>query len=107
MLQSLKTVLGGSEQDYAELVQEEEGASKMQIVVDRVESFTDSDRIIHNLREGKVVFAKIGEFRNTNIDELRRTVSKIKTICRALDGDIAAVANEWLIVTPPAAAIAK
>ena len=106
-MQSLKTVLGGTEQDYAELVQEDEGASMLQIVVDRVESFTDSDRIIHNLREGKVVLAKIGEFKNTNIDELRRTVSKIKTICKALDGDIVAVANEWLIVTPPAAAVAK
>lgn len=100
-------MLAGSEDDYAELVQENEAAGKLQIVVDRLESFTDSDRVIHNLREGKLVFAKIGEFRNTNIDELRRTISKIKTICRAMDGDIVSVASEWLVITPPAAVIAK
>jgi len=107
MLASLKTILAGGEQDYAELVEEGEAATKLQIVVDRVESFTDSDRVIRNLREGKVTFAKIGTFKDTNIDELRRTVAKIKTVCRALDGDIVAVANEWLIVSPPQAQITK
>lgn len=107
MLQSLRTVLGRGEADYAELVEEAEAANKLQIMVDRLEAFTDSDRIIRNLREGKITFAKIGEFKNTNVDELRRTVAKIKTVCRALDGDIVAVANEWLIVAPPGAAIAK
>ena len=107
MLASLKTILAGGERDYAELVEESEVSSKVQIMVDRIESFTDSDRVIHNLREGKVTFAKIGDFKNTNIDELRRTIAKIKTVCRALDGDIVAVANEWLIVSPPAASIQK
>jgi len=107
MLASLKTILAGGERDYAELVEESEVSSKVQIMIDRIESFTDSDRVIHNLREGKVTFAKIGDFKNTNIDELRRTVAKIKTVCRALDGDIVAVANEWLIVAPPQATIQK
>ena len=107
MLDSLRTMLAGTEQDYAELVNGDEALSKLQIVVDRVESFTDSDRVIHNLREGKVTFAKIGDFKNTNLDELRRTVSKIKMICKALDGEIVAVQNEWLIVSPPGAMIAK
>lgn len=107
MLENLKTMLAGSEQDYAELSEESEATSRVQIMVDRIESFTDSDRVIRNLREGKVTFAKIGEFKNTNIDELRRTIAKIKTICRAMDGDIVAVANEWLIVSPPAASIQK
>jgi SepF-like predicted cell division protein (DUF552 family) len=107
MFGSLKTILAGSEEDYAELVSESEAVSKMQIIVDRLESFPDSDRVIHNLREGKVVFAKIGEFKNTNIDELRRTIAKIKSVCKALDGDIVSVSSEWLIVAPPGAAIAK
>ena len=100
-------MLASREQDYTELVEESEIANKLQIIVDRIESFTDSDRVIRNLREGKVTFAKIGEFKNTNIDELRRTVAKIKTICRSLDGEIVSVSNEWLIVAPPRAMITK
>jgi len=99
-------MLGGVE-DYTELAPEGEVAGKLQIVVDRLESFTDSDRVIRNLREGHVTFAKIGDFKNTNIDELRRTVSKIKTVCKAMDGEIVAVSNEWLIVAPPQASVGK
>jgi SepF-like predicted cell division protein (DUF552 family) len=107
MLANLKTMLAGGETDYAELVPENDGASRLQVIVDRLESFVDSDRVIRNLREGKLTFAKIGEFKNTNIDELRRTVAKIKTICRAMDGEIVSVANEWLIIAPPTTAIVK
>ena len=107
MLANLKTMLAGGESDYAELVPENDGASRLQVVVDRLESFVDSDRVIRNLREGRLTFAKIGEFKNTNIDELRRTVAKIKTICRAMDGEIVSVSNEWLIIAPPTTAISK
>lgn len=108
---NLRTLLAtGSQQGddgYAELVEEQEGDSKLQIVVDRLEAFADADRVAKNLREGRVVLARLGDFRNTNVDELRRTLSRIKTVCRALEGDIVSVANEWVVVTPQGARVAR
>ena len=95
-------------EDYAELVEDGvEGDGKVQIVVDRLEAFADSERVAKNLREGRVVLARLGEFKHTNVDELRRTLSRIKTVCKALDGDVVSVANEWVVVTPNGACVAR
>ncbi len=110
MIGNLKTILHGVEDEaYTELVLDEtEYPNKLGVVVDKIESFGDSDRVVKAVRDGNVVFCKVGQFRTTNIDELKRTVAKIKTVVRAIDGEIVAVAsNEWLIVAPPQARIAK
>ena len=108
MFQSLKTMLASPYDDYAELEHQEEAVSKLGIVVERIESFTDADRVIRNLREGKLIFAKVGQFRNTNVDELKRTLSKIKNVCRAIDGEIVAVGQqEWIIIAPPQTQIVR
>ena len=110
MFGNLKTILHGVEDDaYTELVLDEsEYPNKVGLVVDKIESFVDSDRIVKAVREGNVIFAKIGQFKTTNIDELKRTVAKIKTVVRAIDGELVSVSNnEWLIIAPPQAKIAK
>jgi SepF-like predicted cell division protein (DUF552 family) len=84
---------------------EEEEAKKVPIVVDRMENYTCADRIIRYVREGKIVFVRIGEFKNTNVDELRRTIGKIKSVVQAIDGDMVGVGNEWLVVAPSSARI--
>lgn len=106
---SLKTVLHRpAEDDYTELTEEQEQAGHVGIVVDRLEAFTDADRVIRCLREGKLVFARIGQFKHTNLDELRRTISKIKMVCNAVDGEIVSVSNnDWLIVAPPSTKVVK
>lgn len=108
MLGNLKSILKGAEdQDYTELVMEGEGSTHLPIVVDRVESFSCSDRVIKNVREGKIVFAKVGDFKNINIDEFKRTVSKIKNVCTAINGDIVGVSGDWLIISPSSAKIER
>lgn len=110
MFGNLKTILQGVEDEaYTELVLDEsEAPQKVGVVVDRLESFEDSDRIVKAIREGAIVFCKIGQFKNTNIDELKRTVAKIKQVVRAIDGELVAVSNnEWLIAAPPQAKILK
>jgi SepF-like predicted cell division protein (DUF552 family) len=94
--------------EYAELEGQEEIAGKLGVVVDRIESFTDSDRVVRSLREGKVVFAKIGQFKTTNVDELKRTLLKIKSVCKAIDGEIVAVGQQdWVIIAPPSCQIVR
>ena len=108
MLGNLKSILkGAEEQDYTELVMEQEGQRNLPIVVDRIESFSCADRVVKNVREGKIVFAKVGEFKNLNVDEFKRTVSKIKNVCTAINGDIVGVSGDWLIVAPSLAKIER
>jgi SepF-like predicted cell division protein (DUF552 family) len=108
MMDGLKTMFkGADEHDYAEMVMEESEARSIPIVVDRIESFTCSDRVSKYVREGKIVFARVGEFKNLNVDEFKRTVSKIRNVCTAIDGDIVGVGDSWLIVAPSLAKIER
>src|SRR3989338_9118210 len=108
MIGNLKSILKGSEeQDYTELVMEDESPGHLPIVVDRIEAFSCSDRAVRHVREGKVVFAKVGEFKNLNVDEFKRTISKIKNVCAAINGDIVGVSGDWLIIAPSLAKIER
>ncbi|MFH1631107.1 MAG: cell division protein SepF [Candidatus Aenigmatarchaeota archaeon] len=94
--------------DYTEFVMgEEETTKQVPVVVDKIESFACGDRIVKHLREGKIVFAKIGQVKHVNVDEFRRTVSKIKNICVALEGDMVGVGEEWVIIAPSVAKIER
>ncbi|MBI5332042.1 MAG: cell division protein SepF [Candidatus Aenigmarchaeota archaeon] len=99
---------GSEDQDYTELVMDNEQLTQnLPIVVEKIESFACADRVIRHVREGKVTFARVGEFKNVNVDEFKRTLSKIKTVCTAVNGDIVGVAGDWLIIAPSMAKIER
>ncbi|MBI5061584.1 MAG: cell division protein SepF [Candidatus Aenigmarchaeota archaeon] len=111
MFRDLKTMLKGTMEDegeYTELEMVEETAARhVPIVIEKIENFTCADRIIRHVREGKVVFARIKDIRNVNMDELKRSIAKIKNVTTSIDGDMVGVADEWLIVAPSIAKIAR
>ncbi|OYT56410.1 MAG: hypothetical protein B6U68_03395 [Candidatus Aenigmarchaeota archaeon ex4484_14] len=91
-----------SEEEYIEL--DVEGArgpdsGKILIVVDKLEDYADSDRIQRKMREGKIVLVKIKELKDKDIGELKRAISRIRKTCMAVNGDIAGVSDEWIVVT--------
>jgi len=77
-----------------------EAPGKILIHVDRLNSYADSDRIQRKVREGNIVLARIKELKDKDINELKRAISRIQKTCTAINGDIAGVADGWLIVTP-------
>ncbi|MCD6558188.1 MAG: cell division protein SepF [Candidatus Aenigmarchaeota archaeon] len=91
------------EEEYIELDVEGSRTSesgKILIVVDKLEDYADSDRIQRKMREGKIVLVKIKELKDKDIGELKRAISRIRKTCMAVNGDIAGVSDEWIIVTP-------
>lgn len=106
MLEDLKAIFK-QDDEYTELELVEEEKKQVPIIVDKIENFTCADRIIRNVREGKIVFARIKDIKNMNTEELKRAIQKIKNVCVSIDGDIAAIADEWLIVAPSLAKVSK
>ena len=93
---------------YMEIEYEPEPATikgKLMIDIDKIKTFEDSLRIQEKLRNGKIIFAKIKDLKNRDIGELKRTIARIRKTCIALDGDIAGVDNDWIILTPSAAKV--
>jgi SepF-like predicted cell division protein (DUF552 family) len=87
--------------EYLEIEMGDERPGKSILVqVENLSDFNDADRINRKIREGNIVLAKIKDLKNKDVTELKRSIEKIRKTCLAINGDIAGVGDEWLIVTP-------
>jgi len=95
-----------SDDQYVELDNvDEKKNEKIVIQVEKLEGFADSDRILNKLRDGGIILVKIKHLREKDDTEFRRAMEKIKKICLNLNGDIGALGNDWLLLTPSFAKI--
>lgn len=90
----------GGVDEFTEIPIEIEQPEKIKIMIEKIDGLADTDRIIKKVRTGNVVIARIKELKENNLDELKHSISKIKTSCMVFQGDIAGVGDEWLLVTP-------
>jgi SepF-like predicted cell division protein (DUF552 family) len=77
----------------------------LKIVIEKLEDFTDTDRIIRKVRNGAVVIVGIKGIKERSMEELKHAISKFKTSVSVFNGDIVGVADEFVILTPPTAKV--
>ena len=105
----LKNVDNEEVEEYVELPEETgpEEEKQVKILVEKLESFVDVDRLLKKVREGNIVIAGIKELKDSNMDELKHSISKMRTVCQSFDGDIVGVGDEWLIISPSNARVVR
>ena len=98
-----------SEGEFIELdTSEMSGASgKIPIRIDKIEGFSDSDRIQKAIRDGSIVLVKIKALKDKDLSELKRAIDKLRKTCVAINGDIAGIDEDWIILTPNFAHVAR
>ena len=96
-----------SSDDYVELEHQEEqqGDRQLWIEIEKMDNFGDSDRIQKKIREGNILLVRIRELRAKDSEELKRCVERVRRTCLAINGDIAGLGEDWLLVTPSAAKV--
>ncbi len=82
-------------------------SGKIPIRVDRMDDFSDSERIQKVLRNGSIVLVKIKTLRGKDISELKRAIDKLRKTCVAINGDIAGIDEDWIVLTPAFAHVAR
>jgi len=92
-------------EEYTELPLDVEQPKHTKIMIDKLDSYANVDMVLKKVREGNIVIAKIKELKESNLDELKQAIAKMKTACANFDGDIAGVGDEWIIITPRTARI--
>ena len=97
----------GPNEDYLEIdhAEEEPVKSVKTVEIEKMDTFTDSDRIQRKVREGGIMLVKIRDLRNRDVSELKRAVERIKKTCLAIDGDIAGIGEDWIVVCGPGAKV--
>ncbi|MBI4014623.1 MAG: cell division protein SepF [Candidatus Aenigmarchaeota archaeon] len=92
------------EESYTELPDESQG-SITKIMIEKVDGLTSVDKIMRKVREGNIIIASIKDLKEANTEELKHCISRMKTACMNMNGDIAGAGEEWIIITPSSAAI--
>lgn len=79
----------------------------MKIIIEKLEDFTDTDRIIRKVRSGAIIIVNIKSIKERSMDELKHAISKFKTSVTVFNGDIVGVGDEFVILTPATARIRR
>lgn len=82
-------------------------SGKVAIHVDKIEDFSDSDRIQKKVRGGGIVLVKIRSLKEKDISELKRAIDKLRKTCLALNGDIAGIDEDWIVMCPAFCHVAR
>jgi SepF-like predicted cell division protein (DUF552 family) len=97
------------EEEFIELDTDEAQApsGKIPIRVDKIEDFADTDRIQKIIRDGSIVLVKIKALRSKDVTELKRAIDKLRKTTIAMNGDIAGIDEDFIIVTPAFAHVVR
>ena len=93
-----------SDEQYAELP-EDSAVMRMKVMVEKLDGLPSVDKIMRKVREGNIVIASIRDLKEANTEELKHCISRMKTACMNINGDIAGAGEEWIIITPSSAGI--
>ncbi len=94
-------------EDYVE-INPKPASARARVVVRPfvVEDFADIKPALDAVREGyTVALLNIKPLKEKDLVELKRAVSKLKKTCEALEGDIAGIGDDWIVVTPSFATV--
>lgn len=97
------------EQDYLELSIDEEPRTprRIKIIIENLNSYADSDKVQRKIREGDIVLVKIKDLKEKDMDELKRSIARVRKTCEAVGGDIAGISEDWIVATPDFATIER
>lgn len=91
------------EDDFVEIDTKKDIGNRAKIVVRSfvLEEFADVKAALDALREGyTIALINIKPLKDKDMIELKRSIDKIKKTCDALEGDIAGISENFIVVTP-------
>ena len=92
-----------SAQEYVEIGADSSPDSAQKIMVRpyTIDDFSDIKPILDSLREGyTIALINIRPLKDRDIIELKRVINKLKKTCDAIEGDIAGLSDDYIVVAP-------
>lgn len=80
---------------------------KMFIRILTLNDFSDVERVQNELRNGNVVWLRIKPLKEKDMIELKRAIDRLKKTVMSLEGDIAGVDEDYVILTPEGVRISR
>lgn len=105
---------GGSEttevrsDDFVELDAETiDEDRKVVIKAETLSEYEDVEEVQRKLRDESIVWVNIKPLKNKEMSDLKRAVNRLKKTVKAVNGDMAGVDEDWIVVCPEYAKIER
>lgn len=96
----------GDDVDYIEIDNlDDKSDGKFLIKIRTLGDFADTEAIQNDIRQNNIIFVKIKPLKDKDITELKRAVDRLRKTCLAINGDIAGIDEDFLVITPEAVKI--
>lgn len=93
-------------EDFVELdAKPSEEQQKVVVRAETLQELEDVETVQDHLRNEHIVWVNIQPLKSRDMTKLKRAVKRLKKTVRAVDGDIAGVDEDWIVVTPEYATI--
>ena len=94
-------------QEEVEVPEETEEAKQVTVRIETLRDFIDTERIARLLKEGNIVFLKVGELQRHDLGEFQNSVQKLKRFSNQYGWDIVGMEEGYLVMTPNFAKIER
>ena len=81
--------------------------AKMKVKIITINDYADVEKIQNELRHGNLVWTRIKPLKDKDITELKRAIDKLKKTILSINGDIAGVDENYLILSPEGVRISR
>jgi len=96
------------EEDFVELdAQTTDEQKKVVVRAETLKEFDDVETVQNRLRDNQIVWVNIRPLKQKDMSKLKRAVKRLKKTVRSVDGDIAGVDEDWIVITPSYAEIER
>ncbi len=96
------------EDDFVELDAKTTDENKKVVVrAETLREFDDVENVQNRLRDNQIVWVNIKPLKQKDMSKLKRAVKRLKKTVRSVDGDIAGVDEDWIVITPSYAEIER
>lgn len=96
------------EDDFVELdAQTTDENKKVVVRAETLREFDDVENVQNRLRDNQIVWVNIKPLKQKDMSKLKRAVKRLKKTVRSVDGDIAGVDEDWIVITPSYAEIER
>ena len=68
---------------------------------------TDLEEVKHDVKKQNVVILRVTPLAQKNIDELKKAVEELYKFTQSVEGDIARLGEERIVITPPGVKVWK
>lgn len=95
------------QEEVVEVPEETEEAKQVIVRIETLRDFIDTERIARLLKEGNIVFLKVGELQRHDLGEFQNSVQKLKRFSNQYGWDIVGMEEGYLVMTPNFAKIER